>query len=52
MATHQILQIVALVLLALAALSSWSWRPDWNHSYGHTLGWAGLFFYVWAGLAG
>jgi hypothetical protein len=52
MATHQILQVVALVLLVLAALASWTWRPGWDHSYGHALGWAGLAFYVLAGLTG
>jgi hypothetical protein len=50
MATHQILQVVALVLLVLAALASWTWRPNWESSYGHALGWAGLAFYVLAGL--
>lgn len=51
MATHQILQVVALVLLAIAALASWSWRPDWPHATaGHALGWGGLAFYVLAGL--
>jgi len=52
MATHQILQVVSLVLLVLAALASWTWRPNWESSYGHALGWAGLAFYVLAGLSG
>lgn len=52
MATHQILQVVALVLLVLAALASWTWRPNWESAYGHALGWAGLAFYVLAGLSG
>jgi hypothetical protein len=50
MALHQIVLVVALVLLTLAALASWSWRPNWDHSYGHALGWAGLAFYVLAAL--
>ena len=51
MGVQQFLYVAAVVLLVIAALSSWSWRPDWpGASYGHTAGWAGLACYVAAGL--
>jgi hypothetical protein len=52
MGLGQILIVVSFVLLVLAALASWTWRPDWHHSTGSVLGWAGLACYVLAGLVG
>jgi hypothetical protein len=50
MGLHQVLLVVAVVLLILATLASWSWRPNWDHSYGHALGWAGLACYALAAI--
>ena len=50
MGVGQILIVASFILLVLAALASWTWRPDWHHSTGAVLGWAGLACYVLAGL--
>jgi hypothetical protein len=50
MPVHLVLQVLALVLLGLAALLEWPFSPPTN--YSHSLGWAGLAVFVASTMVG
>jgi hypothetical protein len=50
MSGRQFLQVAAVILLILAAIISWAWRPNWPSSAGWVAGWAGLACWAAAGL--
>lgn len=52
MGARQFLQVAAVVLLIIAALMAWAWRPNWPGHYNWVAGWAGLACWAAAGLVG
>ncbi len=50
MGLRQFLQVAAVILLIIATLAAWTWRPNWPGYYSWVAGWAGLACWAAAGL--